>query len=92
MLGATFSLKAIIGHVQRGLQYVANNPLEDSIWSDFDLSAKAIAGLIVVLLASILSLFVKDKRYKISQHIFNVIVLGFWCGSFLNYTSFITYI
>lgn len=91
MLGATFSSKAIIGNVQRGLQYVANNPLKDSIWSDFDLSAKAIAGLIVVLLASILPLFVKDKRYKISQHILNGIVLGFWCGSFLNYTSFITY-
>lgn len=28
MLGATFSLKAIIGNVQRGLQYVANNPLK----------------------------------------------------------------
>ena len=84
MLGATFSSKAIIGNVQRGLQYVANNPLKDSIWSDFDLSAKAIAGLIVVLLSSILPLFVKDKRYKISQHILNGIVLGFWCGSFLN--------
>lgn len=33
--GATFSSKAIIGNVQRGLQYVANNPLKDSIWSDF---------------------------------------------------------
>ena len=28
MLGATFSSKAIIGNVQRGLQYVANNPLK----------------------------------------------------------------
>ncbi|WP_448908627.1 FMN-binding protein [Hoylesella shahii] len=26
--GATFSSKAIIGNVQRGVQYVANNPLK----------------------------------------------------------------
>lgn len=89
--GATFSSKAIIGNVQRGLQYAAKNPVKTSVWSDFDFSAKAIAGLIVVLLAAILPLFVKDRRYRICQQILNVIVLGFWCGSFLNYTSIISY-
>lgn len=89
--GATFSSKAIIGNVQRGLQYAAKNPVKDSMWSEMDFSAKAIAGLIVVLLASIVPLFVNDKRYRISQQILNVIVLGFWCGSFLNYTSMISY-
>ena len=89
--GATFTSNAIIGNVQRGLQYAAKNPVKSSIWSDFDFSVKAIAGLIVVLLASILPLFVKNKRYRISQQILNVIVLGFWCGTFLNYTSIISY-
>lgn len=89
--GATFTSNAIIGNVQRGLQYAAKNPVNSSIWSDFDFSVKAIAGLIVVLLASILPLFVKNKRYRISQQILNVIVLGFWCGTFLNYTSIISY-
>lgn len=89
--GATFSSKAIIENVQRGLQYAANNPIKESIWSDFDLSDKAIAGLIVVLLAAIVPLFVRDKRYRIAQQILNVVVLGFWCGSFLNYTSMISY-
>ena len=89
--GATFSSKAIIGNVQRGLQYAAKNPVKDSIWSEMDFSTKAIAGLIVVLLASIVPLFVKDRRYRISQQILNVIVLGFWCASFLNYTSIISY-
>ena len=46
--GATFSSKAIIGNVQRGLQYAAKNPVKTSVWSEFDFSAKAIAGLIVV--------------------------------------------
>lgn len=89
--GATFSSKAIIGNVQRGLQYAAKNPVQDSIWAEMDFSSKAIAGLIVVLLAAIVPLFVKDRRYRISQQILNVIVLGFWCGSFLNFTSMVSY-
>ncbi len=89
--GATFSSKAIIGNVQRGLLYAARNPVKTSVWADFDFSAKTIAGLIVVLLAAIVPLFMKDRRYRIGQQILNVIVLGFWCGSFLNYTSIISY-
>lgn len=89
--GATFSSKAIIGNVQRGLQYAAKNPVQDSIWAEMDFSSKAIAGLIVVLLAAIVPLLVKDRRYRISQQILNVIVLGFWCGSFLNFTSMVSY-
>ena len=89
--GATFSSKAIIGNMQRGLQYAAKNPVQDSIWAEMDFSSKAIAGLIVVLLAAIVPLFVKDRRYRISQQILNVIVLGFWCGSFLNFTSMVSY-
>ena len=89
--GATFSSKAIIGNVQRGLQYVAKNPVKESARAGFDFSIKAMAGLIVVLLASIVPLFVRDKRYRIGQQVLNVVVLGFWCGSFLNYTSMISY-
>ena len=89
--GATFSSKAIIGNVQRGLQYAAKNPVNTSLWSEFDFSAKAIAGLVVVLLAAIVPLFVRDRRYRMAQQMLNVVVLGFWCGSFLNYTSIISY-
>lgn len=89
--GATFSSKAIIDNVQRGLQYAEKNPIQDSIWAEMDFSSKAMAGLIVVLLAAIVPPFVKDRRYRISQQILNVIVLGFWCGSFLNYTSIVSY-
>ena len=89
--GATFSSEAIIGNVQRGLQYVAKNPVKGSARAGFDFSIKTIAGLIVVLLASIVPLFVRDKRYRIGQQVLNVVVLGFWCGSFLNYTSMISY-
>ena len=42
-------------------------------------------------MAAIVPLFIKNRRYRIAQQILNVIVLGFWCGSFLNYTSIISY-
>lgn len=103
--GATFSSKAIIENVQRGLAYakqkgvtavegedeVAEGSDDSSKALGFELSVKSVAGLIVVLLAAILPLFVKNKRYRLCQSVLNVVVLGFWCGSFLSYTSLIGY-
>lgn len=89
--GATFSSKAIVGNVQRGVQFAAKNSEKPSLWSKIDLSAKAIAGLVVVLMAALLPLFIKNRRYRLVQQVLNVGVLGFWCGSFLNYTSIISY-
>ena len=73
--GATFSSKAIIGNVQRGLQYAAKNPVKESASAAFDFSAKSIAGLIVVLLAAILPLFVKDRRYRISSSLYGIEII-----------------
>lgn len=89
--GATMSSRAIIGNMQRGLQYAQNTTLSNSIWDKLDHSPKALAGLAVVLMAAILPLYVKNKRYRITQQILNVAVLGFWCGSFLSYSSIISY-
>ena len=90
--GATFSSKAIIGNMQRGLQYVQKQQTtEHSVFKSFDTSAKNIVGLIVVLMAAILPLFVKNRKYHLCQMVLNVVVLGFWCGAFLSYTSLIGY-
>ncbi len=97
--GATYSSKAIIANMQEGLKYAKANPAiysgnstgNESIntlgaASSFDLSAKNIAGLIVVLMAALLPLFIKNRKYHIVQLALNVIVLGFWCGAFISYT------
>ena len=97
--GATFSSKAIIGNMQRGLQYAkkqqtlgAESDGEGlSSVNGFDCSAKNIAGLVVVLMAAILPLFIKNKKYHLCQLMLNIVVLGFWCGAFLSYTSLIGY-
>lgn len=90
--GATYSSRAVIGNVHRGLEYAAKNRPSSGFWKDLDLSPKAVAGLLVILLAAILPLFVKNQRYRLVQQILNVGILGFWCGSFLNYTSLIAYL
>ncbi len=91
--GATFSSKAIIGNVQLGLQYARSRQVNvsGSETVAFDASAKNIAGLAVVLMAAILPLFVKNRRYRLCQLALNVVVLGFWCGSFLSYSSLLGY-
>jgi hypothetical protein len=90
--GATFSSKAIIGNMQRGLSFAQKNRIDESASSKIDLSLKAIAGLLVVLLAAVLPLFVKNRRYHFFQMALNVIVLGFWCGSCISYSALIGYV
>lgn len=89
--GATYSSDAIIGNMHRGLNYAAKSSEKKPFWSRFNFSVKALAGLLVALLAAILPLFIHDRRYRIVQQILNVAVLGFWCGTFINYTALISY-
>lgn len=96
--GATFSSKAIIGNVQRGLQCLQRNQMHTEVADNAAgtvgelLSAKGICGLLVVLMAAVLPLFVKNRRYRLVQLALNVVVLGFWCGSFLSYSSVIGFL
>lgn len=86
--GATFSSRALIANMQRGLAY-ARKAQPQAPADSFDCSTKNIAGIVVVLMAAILPLFVKNRRYHLLQMVLNVVVLGFWCGTFLSYTSLI---
>ncbi|MBO4487496.1 MAG: FMN-binding protein [Bacteroidaceae bacterium] len=98
--GATFSSKAIIGNVQRGLEYAAKEEKElkgsrvqefNGQWSMVNNQWSMIVGLIVVLMAAIVPLFVRNKAYRLVQQVLNVLVLGLWCGSFLSYSALISF-
>lgn len=89
--GATFSSKAIIGNMERGLQYARKSAAQKSWWEQLDLSVKSVAGLLVALMAAIVPLYYKNRRYRLFQQLLDIGVLGFWCGSFLSYSAIIGY-
>ncbi len=86
--GATYTSKALIGNMRKGLEYVLSSSVSSSFDDEFswEIEAKQIAALIVILMAAIIPIFLKDKRYRVIQLILNVVVIGFWCGTFVSYS------
>ncbi len=90
--GATLSSEAVITGIQRGLQY-AQSAQVDKVHSINKLfNIKTISALMVVLLAAILPLFIRSSRYRTIQLILNIVVLGFWSGSFISYSLMMNYL
>lgn len=85
--GATFSSNAIISNVNAGLGYYLGHQGK----SHTTVPVKIWIALAVTLAACIIPLFVKNKIYHNVQMAANVIVLGFWCGQFLDYTLILKY-
>lgn len=97
--GATFSLKAIIRNVQRGLAYAKQHGLADGGKGAQKESAErtvatgwtlgSIVALIAVLLGAVVPLFTNNRRLHLVQLVVNVVVLGLWTGTFVSYTLFL---
>ena len=97
--GATFSSRAIIANVQRGLAYAKRHAALGnasdaagtadasgaSAWAEY-WTLGSIAALLVVMLGAVVPLFVKNRRWHYVQLALNVIVLGLWTGTFVSYT------
>ena len=92
--GATFSSKAIIANMKRGLAYAQKvtdrtsktNYSETEEQDPNGWTIGSIAAIIVVLLGTIVPLFYKNHRWRNIQLVLNVIVLGLWTGTFVSYT------
>lgn len=99
--GATFSSKAIIGNVQRGLAYAKQRGLADGGKDAQKESAErtvatgwtlgSIVALIAVLLGAVVPLFTNNRRLHLVQLAVNVVVLGLWTGTFVSYTLFLRF-
>lgn len=85
--GATFSSNALISNVNAGLAYYDGVVARPS--GSFPL--KLWIALAVTLAACIVPIFVRSKVYHNVQLIANVVVLGFWCGQFLDYALILKY-
>lgn len=87
--GATFSSKALIGNVESGLKLVEDSPLAPENNQEAIAEPAGIetyCAIAVLLAAMILPLFTKNRIYRTIQQILNAGVLGFWAGTFVNYT------
>lgn len=97
--GATFSSKAIIRNVQRGLAYAKQHGLADGGNGAQEESAErtvatgwtlgSIVALIAVLLGAVVPLITNNRRLHLVQLVVNVVVLGLWTGTFVSYTLFL---
>jgi uncharacterized protein with FMN-binding domain len=94
--GATYSSTAFIQNVQAGLAaYLATQGEDESLPSNHSTwrpGLKFFCGLLVALAAAILPFFVKHRYYRMVQLTLNVLVLGFWCGTFVSYTLMVKFL
>lgn len=98
--GATFSSKAIIVNMQRGLTYAKRHATQSKATADVSeanaegsaslsasvLTIGGIAAIIVVLLGAIVPLFYNSRRWHTVQLVLNIVVLGLWTGTFVSFT------
>ncbi len=86
--GATYSSEAVINNLTVGLNYYEGSDKKP----DTSFPWKIWVAMAVTLAACIVPLLVRNKWYHNLQLIANVIVLGFWCGQFLDYSLMLRYI
>lgn len=92
--GATLSSRAVIETMERGMSFVINKRISSKTTIDSTklYSIKFILSVLVVLMGTIVPLVLRNKHYRIIQLILNVLVLGFWSGTFLSYSMIINYL
>ncbi|MCM1520731.1 MAG: 4Fe-4S binding protein [Lachnoclostridium sp.] len=88
--GATISSDAVNATIKAGIAYSLHQAEKSR--SAFPLTAKNLCVLAVILAALVIPLFVRSKRYRYIQLALNVVVLGFWSGTFLSYTLLLNYL
>lgn len=86
--GATYTSAAIINNINCGLAYWQGTQAQRHT----SVPWKIWVALAVTLTACIVPLLVRNKRYRIVQLLANVAVLGFWCGTFLDYRLMLDYL
>lgn len=90
--GATYTSQSIIDNVQRAAAYASNIEQAKTSNPFTNLPLKTIIGIIVILTGVAVTLIKpKNKIFETIQLVLNVAVLGFWCGSFLSLTQFVSW-
>lgn len=92
--GATLSSRAVMETMERGMAYAINQRITSKKTADDSklYLVKLILSFSVVLMGTVIPLVAKNRRYRIIQLILNVLILGFWSGTFLSYSLIINYL
>lgn len=90
--GATLSSRAFIETVRRALSYAQGVKVTSSVKKSEIFDLPLIGMLLVVVAGGVLPFFIRSSRYRIVQLVLNIVVLGFWSGSFISYSLLINYV
>ena len=90
--GATYSSRAVIDNVKAAAKYMLDNKIEEKSQPAVALDYKWYITLLIVLMGAVVPLFLKNKNYRFVQLVLNVIVLGFWGGTFISYSLMVSYL
>lgn len=95
--GATFSSRAIIENMKRGLAYAKENAFDAGAAEAAAAGGRGMGGtaagwtlaavmsLLVTLSGAVVPLFTGNRRWHYAQLALNVVVLGLWSGTFVSY-------
>ena len=88
--GATYSSKALIANVQAGLNHYMKSDVGARPKADTPAAGhkgwQFYCTIAVLLSAAIIPLYTKNKHYRVAQQLLNAGILGFWSGTFVDYT------
>jgi NosR/NirI family transcriptional regulator, nitrous oxide reductase regulator len=99
--GATFSSRAIMENVKRGLSFAKRKAFSGGAvttssvgengksGSSAGWTCVAIVSLLVALCGAVVPLFTNNRRWHYVQLTLNVVVLGLWSGTFVSYALFL---
>lgn len=90
--GATFSSNAVIANAKAGISHAMGREAAGSVEDAVPFFSWAmLAAFVVAAGAALIPLFHKGKRYRLVQQLLNVGVLGFWAGTFLDYSLMLNF-
>ena len=92
--GATFTSKSLISNIKTGIAYALDNnvAIAEHKAENEKLPLKFYITIVIILAGGIIPFFIKDKRYRTLQLILNVLILGFWGGTFISYSLMTSYL
>lgn len=92
--GATYTSSAVIKNMKAAVAYASDekNVMAAHNNSQAPLDAKFYVTIVIILAGALVPLFWRDPRYRTLQLVLNVLILGFWGGTFISYSLMVSFL